>query len=160
MEGKLQMIKQTNEENSVRSQDWCPQGCWDLLLSGWCQQWLSTPKVIRVSPLNVEVYLPKLLNFNMGLGRGEMRTQSVEYLGAIKTLWSFPAGSVDKKSTCKCSSHGFNPWSRKNPHGLGQLSPCRQLLSLLTQILCMATREATAMRSQNISTWVAPTRHN
>ena len=57
----------------------------------------------------MKVYLPKLLNFNMGVGGGEMRTQSIEDLGAIKMIWSFPDGLVDKKSTCKCSSHGFNP---------------------------------------------------
>ena len=28
-----------------------------------------------------------------------------------------------KESTCQCRRHGFDPWSEKIPHTLGQLSP-------------------------------------
>ena len=34
-----------------------------------------------------------------------------------------------KESTCQCSSHGLDPWSRKIPHAMGQLNPRSQLLS-------------------------------
>ena len=29
-----------------------------------------------------------------------------------------------KESTCQCRGHWFNPWSRKIPHAMGQLSLC------------------------------------
>ena len=29
-----------------------------------------------------------------------------------------------KESTCQCRRHGFNPWSRKIPRAMEQLSPC------------------------------------
>ena len=47
-----------------------------------------------------------------------------------------------KEFACQCKRHGFNPWSGKIPHALGQLSHTPQLWSL-----CSATREATTMRS-------------
>ena len=28
------------------------------------------------------------------------------------------------KSACQCRGHGFEPWSRKIPHAVEQLSPC------------------------------------
>ena len=28
------------------------------------------------------------------------------------------------ENTCRCRGHGFNPWSRKIPHAVEQLSPC------------------------------------
>ena len=30
----------------------------------------------------------------------------------------------DKESACQCRRHGFDPWSRKIPHALEQLSLC------------------------------------
>ena len=46
-----------------------------------------------------------------------------------------------KESGCKCRRHRFNPWPRKIPHALEQLSPCATLLSLCSrawglQLLC------------------------
>ena len=35
----------------------------------------------------------------------------------------FPGSSVAKKSACQCRRHGFDPWSRKIPHCMEQLSP-------------------------------------
>ena len=32
--------------------------------------------------------------------------------------------SRGEESTCQCREHGFNPWSRKIPHAVEQLSPC------------------------------------
>ena len=29
-----------------------------------------------------------------------------------------------KESTCRCRGHWFNPWSKKIPHAMGQLSLC------------------------------------
>ena len=31
-----------------------------------------------------------------------------------------------KESACQCRRHGFNPWSGKIPHDVGQLSPCTE----------------------------------
>ena len=35
-----------------------------------------------------------------------------------------------KEYTRQCGRHGFDPWSRKAPHAVQQLSLCTQLLSL------------------------------
>ena len=61
----------------------------------------------------MEVYLLKLLNFNMGVGGGEMRTQSMEDLGAIKAIWSFPGGPADKTPPA-------NAWDMGSIPGLGR----------------------------------------
>ena len=35
----------------------------------------------------------------------------------------FPGSTIDKKSTCQCRRHRFDPWSRKIPYSAEQLSP-------------------------------------
>ena len=52
----------------------------------------------------------------------------------------FPGGPVVKNLPANAGGHGFDPWSRKIPHGVDQLSPCS------------TTREATAVRSSCIRT--------
>ena len=50
--------------------------------------------------------------------------------------------------TCQCRGHGFNPWSGKIPHAVGQLSLCATTtVSWVPQSPCSITREATAMKS-------------
>ena len=44
-----------------------------------------------------------------------------------KRVQDFPSGPVVK--ACQCMGLGFNPWSRKIPHALEQLSHRPQLLS-------------------------------
>ena len=38
-----------------------------------------------------------------------------------------------KESACQCGRHGFDPWSRKIPHCMGQLPQAPQLLSLCSR---------------------------
>ena len=52
-----------------------------------------------------------------------------------------------KNSACQCRRHGFDPWSRKTPHALEQLSPSATTTEPMLQSPCSATREATGMRS-------------
>ena len=59
----------------------------------------------------------------------------------------------DKESACQCRGHGFDPWSRKIPHALGQLSPCSTTTEALKPYCpCSATREITAVRSPHTAT--------
>ena len=81
-------------------------------------------------------------------------------------LEGFPGGSVVKRPLANAGGrHGFNPWSRKNPQAMGQLSPCitatkTVLQSLgaktteagMPQSLCSATGEITTTRSPS-SAW-------
>ena len=53
-------------------------------------------------------------------GNGKKLTKEYEH----KNGWGPPWWSSGKKSTCQCREHGFNPWSGKIPHTLGQLNPC------------------------------------
>ena len=39
-------------------------------------------------------------------------------------------GSKKKKSACQCRRHGLNPWFRKIPHTLEQLSSCTTIIEL------------------------------
>ena len=41
----------------------------------------------------------------------------------IKMILDFPGGSV-VKNACQCRGCGFDPWSGKIPHAVGQLSLC------------------------------------
>ena len=50
-------------------------------------------------------------------------------------IGGLPWWSSGWESACQCRGHGFDSWSGKNPHAMGQLNPCA------------TTREATAMRS-------------
>ena len=39
--------------------------------------------------------------------------------GKVELYWY----SSDGESACQCRGHGFNPWSRKIPHAVGQAGP-------------------------------------
>ena len=47
-----------------------------------------------------------------------------------------------KKSACQCKRYGFDPWSRKIPHAVEQVSPCAT-----TTELCSRAR---ALRQENL----------
>ena len=54
-----------------------------------------------------------------------------------------------KESACQCRRHGFDPWSRKIPHVLEQLSPCTTTTELwhnqahVPQLLSLHSRAPT-----------------
>ena len=41
----------------------------------------------------------------------------------ITSKWDLSGGTV-VKNTCQCRGHGFDPWSRKIPYAMEQISPC------------------------------------
>ena len=41
-----------------------------------------------------------------------------------RTYGGLPWWLSGKESACQCSRHEFDPWSRKIPHAVGQLTPC------------------------------------
>ena len=59
---------------------------------------------------------------------------------------------MDRRSACQCRGHGFDPWSEKIPHAMGQLTPCATTTEPRRLVSGFATREATAMRSQLTTT--------
>ena len=74
-----------------------------------------------------------------------------------------------KESPYQCRRYGFNPWSRKIPHTVDQLSPCTATAELVLwsqgaettdplsmNSLCSATGEATAMGSLCMATREKP----
>ena len=66
----------------------------------------------------------------------------------MQWCWSFPGGSVVKKSACQCRRPGFNPWPGKIPRAMEQLSPCAPLS------LCPGAR---ALRQEKPPQWEAHT---
>ena len=40
----------------------------------------------------------------------------------VKIILGLPWWLSGKEFTCQCMRHGFDPWSRKTPHGLEQLN--------------------------------------
>ena len=80
------------------------------------------------------------------------------------SIWGPPWWLSGKESACQCRRHRFDPWSRKMPHAVGQLSRAPQLLSLQSraqkpQLLsslalepCSTTRETTTVRSPRTTT--------
>ena len=63
----------------------------------------------------------------------------------------FPWWLSGKESACQCRGHGFDPWSRKIPCAMEQLScspePEPQSPQPLLLSLCATTSEAAAVRS-------------
>ena len=57
-----------------------------------------------------------------------------------------------KESTCQCWRHGFDPWSRRIPPAMGQLSLCATTTEPMLYSPCSATRGAAAMRSPHTAT--------
>ena len=61
--------------------------------------------------------------------------------GKKPTTWIFPWWSSGKESTCQCRGQRFNAWSRKIPHGAGQLSLCATMTEPTLQSPWAATTE-------------------
>ena len=58
-----------------------------------------------------------------------MGLQRVGYeLYLLRASYMFVSGLAwwhsEEESTCQCRGHGFDPWSRKIPHAMGQPSLC------------------------------------
>ena len=51
-----------------------------------------------------------------------------------------------KESTCQCRGHGFDPWSRKTPHAMEQLSPITTTFEPVPQSSGAATPEPTCCK--------------
>ena len=90
-----------------------------------------------------------------------------------------PGWLSGKESDCQCRRHEFNPWSRKIPHAVEQLSPrtttikqpvpwspgtatikLTVLKTVHPRSQCSTTREAITMRSPRTATRVVPAHHN
>ena len=63
------------------------------------------------------------------------------------TAQDFPVGPVVKNLPAKCRGHGFDPWSRKIPHALGQLSPSAPVTEPTHSTARDPHREATTLGS-------------
>ena len=55
-------------------------------------------------------------------------TQSKQEEGNKKIRPGLPWWSSGYESACRWRGHGFDPWSRKMPHAMGQLGPCTTTL--------------------------------
>ena len=61
----------------------------------------------------------------------------------FKSNWfGLPWWLSEKESACQCRGHGFNSWSRKIPHTVGQLSPCASITELMLSNSRAAETEA------------------
>ena len=59
---------------------------------------------------------------------------SVSYFYSFKNMYvELPWWSSGKEYALKCRGHRFDPWSRKVPHAMGQLSPC----VTITESICL-----------------------
>ena len=61
-----------------------------------------------------------------------------------------------KEPTCRYRRHGFNPWSRKIPQAVDQLSLCATTVEPVLWSLCFALREATAVSMLHTTTKSSP----
>ena len=52
-----------------------------------------------------------------------------------------------KESACQCGRRGFDPWSRKIPHAIRQLSLCTTTIELVLWSLGALTAEAENLRT-------------
>ena len=56
------------------------------------------------------------------------------------------------ESACQCRQHGFNPWSRKIPHAVDQLSPCPTTAEPTLYSLCATTVEVCMLEGPRAAT--------
>ena len=65
-----------------------------------------------------------------------------------KGIQGLPWWLSGKESACQCRRHRFNPWSRKIPHALKQLSPCTTAVEPVLQSPGTTTTEPTAAATE------------
>ena len=104
-------------------------------------RWFDRKQQNSVKQLSVnKKYILKKISKNITYNKKGEKKKRLYQMGF---LW----WSRGEESTCQCREHGFNPWSRKIPHAVEQLSPCATMLSPSA-----TTREAAATRSLHTST--------
>ena len=64
----------------------------------------------------------------------------------INQLWTFPVLWLPrwlrcKEFPCQCREHRFDPWCRKIPHAMEQLSPCTITTEICMPIACVPQQE-------------------
>ena len=63
------------------------------------------------------------------MGEGIVREFVINMYTLLYLKWiGLPWWLSGKKPACKCSRHGFDPWSGKIPHAVEQLNPCASTL--------------------------------
>jgi len=71
--------------------------------------------------------------------------ETVKY-NDLNTL-GLPWWPSSKEPACQCRRRMLNPWSRRIPHAVEQLSPCAATIEPVLQSLGTATTEATLPRT-------------
>ena len=61
-----------------------------------------------------------------------------------KPILRLPWWLIGKESTCECSRHRFDPWSRKIPHAAEHVTPCAAATECVLQSPGVAVPEACA----------------
>ena len=75
--------------------------------------------------------------------------------------WDFPGGPVVKNLSAKCKGHGFDPWSKKIPHTVGQLSQWATTAEALMPRACAPRQQKPPLRETQAPQWrAAATHHN
>ena len=105
--------------------------------------------------------------------------QDITNIWNLKYDTGIPWWLSGEKSTCQCQRHEFEPWSRKIPQAMEELSPCAKTIEPVLQSPggrstepthhsieahepwspCFATREATTVRNLHTATRVPYTLH-
>ena len=83
-------------------------------------EWLLLKKIINIVK-NVEKWKAHAL-FSGNVKWWSCYGNVMEIPRKLNT--GLPWWASDWESACQCRGHGFNPWSRKSPHSVEQLSPC------------------------------------
>ena len=78
------------------------------------------------------------------------------YFVNLRIGMGLPWWSGGKESAWQCRGQGFNPWSRKIPHTLGQLSLCVTTTEPTRLRVRVLQREATTMRSPHTTARETP----
>ena len=101
---------------------------WKGALNMW---WiLSTSVCVKMcEPVKPQILRPHTSLWFSGLGVSwrictDMFQVMLIWRPHIKNYWGLPWWYSGQESASQSREHGFNPWSRKIPHGAEQLSPC------------------------------------
>ena len=102
-----------------------------------CAHKNSFPQVVRTSEMAEDLRKsPQIAKIKLD--------ETVKY-NDLNTL-GLPWWPSSKEPACHCRRRMLNPWSRRIPHAVEQLSPCAATIEPVLQSLGTATTEATIPR--------------
>ena len=91
---------------------------------GFCCTTMEKWKLVRCIENKMKEVNPPLSAITLNINEWNFPVKRQRWQNELNIMVRAPPGSSGQESACWCRGHGFDPWYRKTPHSMEQLSLC------------------------------------